>query len=100
MTAQLGLLILHIIYGVVLGATYELLGFLVPVIAAAPILTGEEKTQVIAGGPNPNTMNSGDINDHLPTSSPSVKTVLILVGLIGFLARVALAVEFRTTLGI
>jgi len=100
MTAPLGLLILHLIYGVVLGATYDLLGYLVPAVAA-PILTREEKAKIIAGGPNPNTMNSADINDHLPTTSPSVKTVLILLGgLVGFFTLLVLAIEFRATLGI
>ena len=67
------------IYGVVLGATYELLGVLVPV-KAAVILTKAEQAEIIAGGPNPNTMDSADINDHLPSSSPSGKTVLIIFG--------------------
>jgi uncharacterized protein DUF6789 len=98
-TAPVGLLIVHLIYGVVLGATYGLLGVLVPV--KAVILTKEEKAELIADGPNPYTMDSADINDHLTTSSPSGKTVLIIFGgLVGFLALVVLAVEFRTTLGL
>lgn len=99
-TAPVGLLILHIIYGAVLGATYELLGVLVPV-KAAVTLTKEENYELIGVGPNPYTMNSADINDHLSTSSPSGKTVLIIFGgLLGFLVLLVLAVEFRTTLGI
>jgi hypothetical protein len=98
-TAPVGLLIVHLIYGVVLGATYGLLGVLVPV--KAVILTKEEKAELIADGPNPYTMDSADINDHLTTSSPSGKTVLIIFGgLVGFLALVVLAVEFRKTLGL
>src|SRR6266705_3240836 len=69
-TAPVVLLIVHLIYGVVLGATYGLLGVLVPV-KAAVILTKEEKAELIAAGPNPYTMDSADINDHLPTSHPS-----------------------------
>jgi hypothetical protein len=99
-TAPAGLLMVHLIYGVVLGATYGLLGVLVPVKAAA-ILTTEEKAELVAGGPNPYTMDSADINDHLPTSSPSGKTVLIAFGgLVGFFVLVVLVVEFRTTLGL
>ena len=99
-TAPVGLLIVHLIYGIVLGATYGLLGVLVPV-KAAVILTNEEKAELIADGPNPNTMDSADINDHLTTSSPSGKTVLIIFGgLVGFFVLVVLIVEFRKTLGI
>src|SRR5882672_4184971 len=98
-TAPVGLLIVHLIYGVVLGATYGLLGVLVPV-KAAVILTNVGTAEIVADGPNPNTMNSGDINDHLPTSSPSGKTVLIIVGgLVGFFVLVVLVLEFRATLG-
>jgi hypothetical protein len=68
------LLILHLIYGVVLAVTYDLLGVLVPVRVA---VTPSHETVIAVGGPNPNTKDSADINDHLPTSSPSGKTVLI-----------------------
>jgi hypothetical protein len=45
-------------------------------------------------------MNSADINDHLPTSSPSPKTVMITVGsLAGFFLLALLVIEFRKTLG-
>jgi hypothetical protein len=38
--------------------------------------------------------------DHLPSSSPSGKTVLIIFGCLGgFFAMLVLAVEFRATLG-
>jgi hypothetical protein len=41
-------------------------------------------------------MDSADINDHLPTSSPSGKTVVIIFGgLVGFLVLVVLVSEFR-----
>jgi hypothetical protein len=40
------------------------------------------------------------VNNDLPSSSPSGKTVLmILCGLVGFFVFVVLAVEFRSTLG-
>ena len=40
------------------------------------------------------------VNNDLPSSSPSDKTVLmILCGLVGFFVFVVLAVEFRSTLG-
>jgi hypothetical protein len=89
-----------LIYGVILGATYGLLGVLVPV-RAAVILANEGTAEIVADGPNPYTMNSGDINDHLPTSSPSGKTVLIIFGgLVGFLGLTVLVLEFRATLGL
>jgi hypothetical protein len=96
--AVVGLLILHLIYGVVLGTTYGLLGVFVPVKGA--VIRKAEEREIIGIRPNPNTMNSGDINDHLQTSSPSGKTALIIVGcLTGFFALIVLVVEFRTTLG-
>jgi hypothetical protein len=98
-TTLVGLLFLHLIYGVVLGATYGFLGVLVPV-KAAVILTKEEKEEIDVAGPNPFTKNSGDINDHVTSSSPSGKTVLITFGcLAGFFALLVLAMEYRTTLG-
>jgi hypothetical protein len=73
---------------------------LVPV-RAAVILANEGTAEIVADGPNPYTMNSGDINDHLPTSSPSGKTVLIIFGgLVGFLGLTVLVLEFRATLGL
>jgi hypothetical protein len=96
-TALVELLILHLIYGVVLGATYGILGDLAPV-KAAVILPKEE--EVVVAGPNPSTMNSADINDHVLSSSPSGKTVLITFGaLAGLFALLVLAMEFRATLG-
>ena len=98
-TTLVGLLFLHLIYGVVLGATYGFLGVLVPV-KAAVILTKEEKEEIVGTGPNPHTMNSGDINDHVTSSSPSGKTVLITFGcLAGLFALLVLIMENRTTLG-
>ena len=76
---------------------YGLLGLWVPV-KAAVILPKEE--QIVVAGPNPYTTNSADINDHVLSSSPSGKTVLIAFGcLIGFFALLVLAMEYRTTLG-
>ena len=96
-SALLGLLVLHLIYGLVLGITYGLLGTFVPVRAAVVL----PKDEVVLAGPNANTMNSADINDHLPSSSPSGKTLLIIFGsLAGFFLLVLLAVEFRAVLGL
>src|SRR6516225_8650641 len=78
-TALVGLLILHLVYGVVLGAIYGFLGVWAPVKAAVNL----PKEEVAITGPNPFTMNSADINDHLPSSSPSGKTVLIIFGCLG-----------------
>src|SRR5205823_5558971 len=101
-TAVIALLILHLVYGLVLGATYGFLGTLAPVKATVnlPIEVDLPKEEVVTTGPNPFTMNSADINDHLPSSSPSGKTLLIIFGcLAGFFALVVLAVEFRAMLG-
>ncbi|MFL5066428.1 MAG: DUF6789 family protein, partial [Xanthobacteraceae bacterium] len=96
-TAAVGLLFLHLVYGVVLGLAYGLLGVWVPV-KAAVILPKEE--EMVAAGPNPYTMNSSDINDNVLSSSPSGKTVLIAFGcLIGFFALLVLAMEYRRILG-
>jgi len=95
-----GLLALHLVYGLVLGVTYEFLGFVAPIRISVSV-AGEQTKVVALAGPNPFTMNSADINDHLPTSSPSGKTVLIIFGsLAGFFALLVLVVEFRTTLGL
>src|SRR6266481_2444328 len=91
-----GVVIWGLVYGVVLGATYGFLGVWAPVKAAGNL----PKEEVVITGPNPLTMNSADINDHLPSSSPSGKTVLIIFGCLGgFFAMLVLAVEFRATLG-
>jgi hypothetical protein len=96
-TPAVGLLFLHLVYGVVLGVAYGLLGLWVPA-KVAVILPKEE--QMVVAGPNPYTMNSADINDNVLSSSPSGKTVLIAFGcLIGFFALLVLAMEYRTTLG-
>jgi len=96
-TAVVGLLFLHLVYGIVLGVVYGLLGFWVPV-KAAVILPKEE--QMLVAGPNPHTTSSADINDHVLSSSPAGKAVLIAFGcLVGFFALLVLAMRFRTTLG-
>jgi hypothetical protein len=39
-------------------------------------------------------------NDDLPSSSPSGKTMLVVLGsFVGFMVTVVLALEFRSTLG-
>jgi hypothetical protein len=99
-TAKVGLLVLHLIYGLVLGATYGLLGVMKPVGSA---VSRSEQT-VTAIDPekllrmkNPNY----SFNDDLASSSPSGKTVLFIFGgLVGFFVLVVLVVEFRTTLGL
>jgi hypothetical protein len=99
-SAPAGLLVLHLIYGVVLGATYSLLGALVPVKVPVVLSKEEAAAELAVAGPNPHTMNSADINDHLPTTSPSGRTVLIIFGsLAGFFALLVLAVEYRSVLG-
>jgi len=99
--AVVGLLILHLVYGVVLGATYGFLGTLATVTATAnlPREVNSPIEEVVTNGPNPFTMNSADINDHLSSSSPSGRTVLIIFGfLAGFLALLVLAISFAQLL--
>ena len=96
-TAVVGLLILHLIYGVVLGATYGLLGGLHPV--RVPVILPKEVTTTDT---YELSVKSADysFNDDLPSSSPSGKTMLIiLASVVGFMVFVVLVVEFRSTLG-
>jgi hypothetical protein len=96
-TALAGLLFLHLIYGIALGATYGFLGVWVPV--KAPVILPKEE-EIIVVGPNPFTKNSADINDHVTSSSPSGKTVLIIFGcLAGFFVLLVLAWNFAQHLG-
>ena len=96
--SQAGLLLLHLIYGIVLGATYGILGDLVPVklavsAADAPVPATDADKVALRGA-------DYSFNDDLPSSSPSAKTVLIIFGsLVGFLALLVLAVEFRWVFG-
>ncbi len=96
--AVIGLLILHLVYGVVLGAVYGLLGVLAPV-----RVPGSEPTKEAAAGEAfvlPVRDANYSFNDDLPTSSPSGKTVLIFFGsLAGLIAVLVLVLEFRETLG-
>jgi hypothetical protein len=98
-TAKVGLLVLHLIYGVALGATYGLLGIMSPVrisVKSEKMLTDIDPDKLLRM-----STPGYSFNDDLPSSSPSGKTVLmILGGLVGFFVLALLAVEFRTTLGI
>jgi hypothetical protein len=92
----LGLLVLHLAYGIVLGATFGFLGNLAPI--RVPSIAPKE--EVVMAGPNALTMNSSDINDHVVSSSPSGTTVLTILGsLAGFIALLVLVMQFRTSLG-
>src|SRR5215208_561588 len=95
-TTLLGLLVLHLAYGIVLGATYGFLGNLAPI--RVPSIAPKE--EVVVAGPNALTMNSSDINDHVLSSSPSGTAVLITFGcLAGLIALLVLAIQFHTTFG-
>jgi hypothetical protein len=92
----LGLLVLHLAYGIVLGATYGFLGNLAPI--RVPSIAPKE--DVVVAGPNALTMNSSDINDHVLSSSPSGTAVLITFGsLAGLIALLVIVMQFRTSLG-
>jgi len=94
----IGLLVLNLIFGAVLGVTYDLLGVVAPVrIAVSPAgetvpVTEAERLR----------LSSPDysFNDDLPSSSPSGRTVAIIFGgIVGFMALVVLVMEFRPMLG-
>jgi len=94
----IGLLVLNLIFGAVLGVTYDLLGVVAPVRPAAspagetvPVTEAERLR-----------LSSPDysFNDDLPSSSPSGRTVAIIFGgIVGFMALVVLVMEFRPMLG-
>jgi hypothetical protein len=96
-STHIGLLVLNLIFGAVLGVTYGFLGVVAPVeIAVGPAetapLTEAEKLR----------LSSPDysFNDDLPSSSPSGRTVAIIVGsIVGFMTLVVLVMEFRSMLG-
>jgi hypothetical protein len=96
--ALIGLLMLHLIYGFVLGATYGVLGVLVPV--RVPGSSPAEKAAATDTFVLPERAADYSFNDDLPTSSPSGKTVLIIFGiLVGLMVFVVLVMEFRSELG-
>jgi len=97
-STHIGLLVLNLIFGAVLGVTYDLLGVVAPVrLAASPAgetvpVTEAERLR----------LSSPDysFNDDLPSSSPSGRTVAIIFGsFVGFMALVVLVMEFRPMLG-
>src|SRR5712671_3840322 len=79
-----GLLILHLIYGAVLGGAYSLLS-MIPI--RVPVVETQPKID-----PNDLPKNIGDFsNDDLPSSSPSFRTTtMILGGLAAFIFLVVL----------
>jgi hypothetical protein len=92
-----GLLALHLVYGLVLGVVFERLGAWVPV--KAKVEASQE--EVVVASAYAAAIASGDFNDHLESTSPSGRTVLIALGcLVGFLTLVVLIVEFRNVLGL
>jgi hypothetical protein len=98
--AVVGLLMLHLLYGLVLGATYGGLGTLAA--ARTPDISSEQ--QAVADAESLSWRNrdtSVSFNDDLPSSSPSGKTVLIICGsLLGFAVVIVLAMEFRGVFGL
>jgi hypothetical protein len=97
-STHIGLLVLNLIFGAVLGVTYGFLGVVAPVgIAASPAketvpMTEAERLR----------LSSPDysFNDDLESSSPSGRTVAIILGsFVGFIVLVVLVMEFRSMLG-
>jgi hypothetical protein len=96
---RLGLLVLHLIYGAVLGLAYGLLGDLVPIRAAVSstkddelVLTEAERLRLASP--------DYSFNDDLPSTSPSGQTALIIIGsIVGFFVLVVLVAEFRLRVG-
>lgn len=97
--AVVGLLVLHLIYGLVLAATFGALGNLTSKGADVSI---ERKALADAEALSWRTKDmSVSFNDELPSSSPSGKTVLIVCcGLLAFMVVVVLAMEFRGAFGL
>lgn len=86
-----GFLVLHLIYGAVLGVAYGLLALVPERVPEAPKQDAEGNDVVI----NPNNFS----NDDLPSSSPSFRaTVMLLVGLAGFISLIVFSVVFRSAL--
>jgi hypothetical protein len=97
-STHIGLLVLNLIFGAVLGVTYDLLGVVAPVrLAASPAgetLPVTEAERLRLSSPD------YSFNDDLPSSSPSGRTVAIIFGsFVGFMALVVLVMEFRPMLG-
>ena len=93
-----GLLMLHLVYGAVLGVSYGFLGGLVPV--KVPGSSPEEKAAAAEAFVIPVRGPDYSFNDDLPSGSPSGKTIIIFLGcLFGFLALLVLVMEFRSKLG-
>jgi len=97
-STHIGLLLLNLIFGAVLGVTYGLLGVVAPVRRAASLagetvsVTEAERLRLSSPGYS--------FNDDLPSSSPSGRTVAIILGsFVGFIVFVVLVMEFRSTHG-
>jgi hypothetical protein len=95
--ALLGLLVLHLIYGAALGATYGFLSAMAPLRVAAILPKGHAGTAGAEGF----TISSTNINDHVESSNPSGRTMLIAFGsLVALAAAFLLAMHFRIALGL
>lgn len=98
--AVAGLLVLHLIYGLVIAVTYGALGTL----AASRVteVSVEQKALADAEALSWRTKDTSvSFNDDLPTSSPSGKTVLLVCcGLLGFFVVIVFAMEYRGALGL
>lgn len=98
--AVVGLLVLHLIYGLVLAATYAALGTLVA--SRTTEVSTEQKALADAETLSWRTRDTSvSFNDDLPSSSPSGKTVLIVCGsLLGFAVVIVFAMEYRGAFGL
>ena len=98
--AFVGLLVLHLIYGLVVAVTFGALGTLSA--SMTPKFSAEQKTLADAEALSWRTKDTSvSFNDDLPSSSPSGKTVLVFCGgLLTFAVIVVLAMEYRGAVGL
>src|SRR3954463_2199467 len=97
-STHIGLFALNLIFGAVLGVTYGFLGTVAPVRIAVSraenIIPVTEAERLRLSSPD------YSFNDDLPSSSPSGRTVAIILGsLVGFMVLIVLIMEFRSTFG-
>jgi hypothetical protein len=98
LSTHIGLLALNLIFGAVLGVTYGFLGMVAPI----RIAVGPAQATVPVTEAERLRLSSPDysFNDDLESSSPSGRTVAVVLGsFVGLIGLVVLVMEFRSMLG-